>query len=86
MQKVSILLFKSTKNIRFIRQSNRTNSFKWIDGSIFSYSSWAVGQPDNFDSIEDFVVDNYDITQYKYRGWTDVSADYRFVVACELKC
>ena len=41
------------------RAVNDKNTWAWVNGSSFTYSSWHSGQPDNYDKKEDYIQINW---------------------------
>ena len=66
-----------------VSASNRSDSFRWLDGSKFNVSYWATGQPDN-DAKSEYCVAMW--AEEPERGsWHDFRCDRKLPAICERK-
>ena len=61
------------KRIKNNKNDGTSSTWKWIDGSKWSFTYWHKGQPDNYRGKENCVH----ITTYRDRSWNDLPWHYK---------
>lgn len=62
------------KRIKNNKNDGSSSTWRWIDGSKWSYTYWHGGQPDHWQGKENCVH----LTTHRDRSWNDISGNHRF--------
>ena len=74
------------------RTGKRKTDFSWVDGSSWDFINWKIRQPDNANSIENYVMINFRYKSEKrqnkqvaYGLWNDAQEKWKVGYVCQIK-